>query len=249
MTTTQTPNDDAPSSPADSLRDAMAIERAHPTLRQLALEKLRQAIIGGQLPPGARLVERTLCDLLGVSRSVVRESLGQLEAEGWITKEPYKGPTVAVIDEDGVRQIFEMRAAIEGRVAALSAHRATAEQIDALEVTLVAMTKAQAAADVEAQIEAIESFYEVLLEAAGNELMASYLAAQRNRLARLRRLSLSHSPRASASVEEKRQIVAAIRHKDAKTASELAEQHVWNSSESLLAVVRKDAADSDKRSR
>lgn len=242
MNKTPSPSAHAADSHKDSLRDAMAIERAHPTLRQLALEKLRGAIIHGQLPPGARLVERTLCDLLGVSRSVVRESLGQLEAEGWITKEPYKGPIVAVIDEDGIRQIFEMRSAIEGRVAALCAQRATEEQIDYLDATVSAMASAHAAANVEAQIEAIEAFYELLLEAAGNELMASYLASQRNRLARLRRLSLSHNTRASASIEEKRQILAAIRRRDAKAASELAEQHIWNSSESLLAVVRKDAA-------
>ena len=135
-----------------------------------------------------------------------------------------------------------MRSAIEGRVAALCAQRATAEQIEHLDATLLAMSRAQTSGDVEAQIETIETFYEVLLEAAGNELMANYLASQRNRLSRLRRLSLYHSPRASASVEEKRQILTAIRNRDASTARDLAEQHVWNSSESLLAVVRKDIA-------
>lgn len=225
-----------------NLRAAMAVERTFPTLRQQALEKLKRAIVEGQLPPGTRLVERKLCDLLDVSRSIVRESLGQLEAEGWVTKEPYKGLTVAVIDEDGIRQIFEMRAAIEGRAAALCAERASAEQIEYLDTTIDAMNQAQASGDVESQIEAIEAFYEVLLEGAGNELMANYLASQRNRLARLRRLALSHSPRASASVEEKRRILDAIRRRDASTAQALAEQHVWHSSESLLAVARKDRA-------
>ncbi len=242
MSPTQSEPSDTDPADAGHLREVMAVERTHPTLRQQALEKLKQAIVEGQLPPGSRLVERKLCDLLGVSRSIVRESLGQLEAEGWITKEPYKGPTVASIDEDGIRQIFEMRAAIEGRVAALCAQRATAEQIECLDAAVAAMGEAQAAGGAQAQIEAIEAFYEVLLEGAGNTLMAGYLAAQRNRLARLRRLSLSHGPRASASVEEKRRIAAAIRNRDAQAAQDLAEQHVWNSSESLLAVVRKGHA-------
>lgn len=224
---------------AGSLQDSMAVERGYPTLRQQALEKLKCAIVEGQLPPGSRLVERKLCDLLDVSRSIVRECLGQLEAEGWITKVPYKGPTVAVIDEDSIRQIFEMRAAIEGRVAALCAERATTEQMAALDATVTAMRVAQASGDVEAQINAIEAFYEFLLKGAGNTLMADYLASQRNRLARLRRLSLSHGSRASKSVEEKRHILSAICGRDAKTAQALAEQHVWNSSESLLAVMRK----------
>jgi DNA-binding GntR family transcriptional regulator len=70
--------------------------------------------------------------------------------------------------------------------------------------------------------------------------MASYLASQRSRLARLRRLSLSHASRACVSVEEKRGILLAIRNRDPATAKSLAEQHIWSSSESLLAVLRKD---------
>lgn len=217
---------------------SMAMGRAQPTLRQLAVEKLKHALVEGHLPPGSRLVERKLCELLDVSRSIV-QTLGQLEAEGWITKEPYKGLTVAVIDEDSIRQIFEMRAAIEGYVAALCAERATPAQIEELEATVNAMDEAQASINLEAQIEAIEDFYESLLQAAGNALMASYLASQRSRLARLRRLSLSHSSRACASVDEKRGILLAIRNRDPKMAQSLAEQHVWKSSESLLAVVRK----------
>lgn len=227
---------------AENLRNGMAVERSYPTLRQQAVEQLRRAIVQGQLPPGTRLVERKLCDLLDVSRSIVRESLGQLEAEGWITKEPYKGPTVAVMDEDAIRQIFEMRAALEGRAAAMCAQRATAEQIERLEATIAVMDEASASGHVEAQIAAIEAFYEALLAGAANVLMADYLASQRNRLARLRRLSLSRSSRAAVSVEEKRRILTAIRSRDAAAAQALAEQHVWNSSESLLAAVRGEQA-------
>lgn len=238
-TKTNAEKDSNPLINTTGLRGSLAVERTHPTLRQLALERLKHAIVEGQLSPGSRLVERKLCELLDVSRTIVRETLGQLEAEGWITKEPYKGPTVAVIDEDGIRQIFEMRAAVEGRVAALCAERATMEQIESLDATVAAMDETQASGNVEAQIETIEQFYEVLLEAAGNALMASYLASQRNRLARLRRLSLSHSSRAVASVAEKRGILLAIRNRDSKKAQYLAEEHVWKSSESLLAVIRR----------
>lgn len=222
--------------PSPTNAASMAVERSYPTLRQQALEKLKHAIVQGQLPPGSRLVERKLCELLDVSRSIVRECLGQLEAEGWITKVPYKGPTVAVIDEDSIRQIFEMRAAVEGRAAALCAERASTEQMAALEATVNAMQQAQASGDVEAQIASIETFYEVLLEGADNSLMADYLASLRNRLARLRRLALSQGPRASKSVEEKRHILAAICKRDTRTAQTLAEQHVWNSSQTLLAL-------------
>src|SRR5262245_28627298 len=79
----------------ERVRSTLAVQRTAPTLRMLALEKLRKAIIDGELPPNTRLIERQLCDLLGVSRTIVREILRQLEAEGWVTNPPYKGPTVA----------------------------------------------------------------------------------------------------------------------------------------------------------
>lgn len=239
MLTNSTPLPATEQAGSATLREILAVERSYPTLRQQALAKLRRAIVDGQLPPGTRLVERKLCELLGVSRSIVRETLGQLEAEGWSEKVPYKGRRVAVIDEDGIREIFEMRAAIEGRVAALCAKRATSAQIEQLEETVEAMEAAQRSADVDAQIRTIEMFYEILLQGAGNSLMASYLASQRNRLARLRRLSLSNGPRAEISVAEKRRIVAAIRERNADAAQVLAEEHVWNSSESLRLAVHK----------
>ena len=77
----------------ESLRGTLSVVRETPTLRVQALGKLRRAIIEGRLAPGARLVERRLCDLLDVSRTVVREILRQLEAEGWVVNPPSKGPS------------------------------------------------------------------------------------------------------------------------------------------------------------
>jgi DNA-binding GntR family transcriptional regulator len=221
----------------EALGDSLVVARAGPTLRQRALDKLRAAIIDGRLAPGSRLVERKLCDSLGVSRPIVRESLRQLEAEGWVINPPYKGPTVAVIGEEEARQIFEMRVALEGHAARMCASKATADQVSRLEATVDQMSKAQKARDVNMQIRMIELFYEVLMEGAGNKLMANYLVSQRSRLARLRLVALSRDDRAEVSVEEKRGIVAAIRARDAALAQRLGEEHVENSAKIALAAL------------
>jgi DNA-binding GntR family transcriptional regulator len=77
--------------PTDDLR----IHEAPATLRALAVDRLRGAIIAGRFAGGARLVERTLCDQLGVSRSVVREVIRTLEAEGLVDTSGRAGPVVA----------------------------------------------------------------------------------------------------------------------------------------------------------
>jgi DNA-binding GntR family transcriptional regulator len=219
-----------------ALRDALSVVRETPTLRVLALEKLRRAIIDGKLAPGARLVERRLCDLLGVSRTVVREILRQLETEGWVVNLPYKGPSVATIGKDEARQIYGIRIALEGHAARMCATLATEQQIDRLEQTIEAMAAAARKKDIDQHIRAIEQFYEVLLEAAGNGMMSAYLQSLRGRVARLRSFSLSHPKRATASIAEKTRMVAAIRARDPNRARRLAEEHVQSSAETVFAT-------------
>lgn len=220
----------------DALRGTLSVVRDTPTLRVQALEKLRRAIIEGRLAPGARLVERRLCDLLDVSRTVVREILRQLEAEGWIVNPPYKGPMVATIGKDEARQIYETRIALEGHAAKMCVARATDQQIDRLEQTIKAMAAAARERDNEQHIRAIEQFYVVLLEAAGNAMMAAYLQSLRSRVARLRSFSLAHPDRAAASIREKTRLVAAIRARDADLARRLSEEHVHASATTVFAT-------------
>jgi DNA-binding GntR family transcriptional regulator len=220
----------------DGLRGILAVARETPTLRVQALEKLRRAIIEGKLAPGARLVERRLCDLLDVSRTVVREILRQLEAEGWVVNPPYKGPMVATIGEEEARQIYEIRIALEGYAARMCAALATEKQIERLEQTVEAMAAAAHRRNTERHIRAIEQFYEVLLEAAGNTMMGAYLQSLRSRVTRLRSFSLAHPQRATASIAEKRRLVAAIRARDPNLARQLSEEHVHASAATVFAT-------------
>ena len=82
------------------------------TLKETALEQLRLAIMIGELAPGERLVERTLCEQLGVSRTVVRECIRHLESEHLVTLSS-GGPSVAILERDEIRQIYELRAMFE----------------------------------------------------------------------------------------------------------------------------------------
>ncbi len=208
------------------LRAALAVVRPVETLRAQAVDRLRKAIMEGQIPAGARLVERKLCDLLGVSRTLVREGLRQLEAEGWVCNTPYKGPKVATITAEEARQIYEIRAALEGLAAQRCAERASPAQLAELSRTVDAMGQAQRRQDLNGQLEQVERFYQVMLAASGNELLSAYLASQRSRLALLRRISLSQPKRALVSVEEKRRILAAICARDGAAARAACETHI-----------------------
>src|SRR5215467_4635318 len=72
--------------------DELRVDRSTKTLRERTVERLRDAILNFQFKAGERLVERSLCEKLGVSRTVVREALRQLEAEGLVENLPQHGP-------------------------------------------------------------------------------------------------------------------------------------------------------------
>ena len=95
------------------------------TLRTQVVDRLRTAICDQRLPQGSRLIERQLCELLGVSRTLVREALRQLEAEGFVVGNPRTGPSVARLDRETVRGIYEVRAALEALAGKLFVERAT----------------------------------------------------------------------------------------------------------------------------
>ena len=108
---------------SEQLKRAMSVSRPVGNLRTQVVEKLRQALIDGHFAPGVRLTERELCELLGVSRTLVREALRQLEAEGWVENVPYRGPTVAAISAEEARELYEIRAVLEGWAAQRCAER------------------------------------------------------------------------------------------------------------------------------
>src|SRR5215475_14545289 len=110
----------------------LRIDRNAKTLRELTLDKLRGAIVQGYFRPGARLVERTLCDELGVSRTVVREVLRHLETEGLVDMVSRQGPVVARLDPTQVSEIYELRGLLEANAARACARNATPELIEKL---------------------------------------------------------------------------------------------------------------------
>src|SRR6202044_153255 len=84
------------------------------TLRHQVENVLRQAITSGRFAPGARLIERELCETLGVSRTSVREALRRLEAEKLVRSVPHKGPVVAIMSKQEATELYAIRGLLEG---------------------------------------------------------------------------------------------------------------------------------------
>ena len=101
-------------------------------LRDVVFNTLRQAILKGELEPGERLMEIQLAQKLGVSRTPIREAIRKLELEGLVVMIPRKGAEVARITEKDMKDVLEVRGALEELAVALACRHVTDEAVDDL---------------------------------------------------------------------------------------------------------------------
>ncbi|KIA71707.1 GntR family transcriptional regulator [Arthrobacter sp. MWB30] len=213
----------------------LRLQRDDMSLRKLAENTLRDAILYGAFTPGQKLIERDLCDRLGVSRTLLREALKQLEAEGLITNVVHKGPSVAVITEEDAREIYEARGLIEGHLAYCFTLKASDAEIDKLAASVRTLHESDIAANQINVLQAKNGFYEVLFAGSGNHVLAQMLQQLNNRVTMLRRMTLSSPGRFDQTVAELDEIVQAVRSRDADEASRLCRAHVKNAGDIALA--------------
>ncbi|SDI62651.1 DNA-binding transcriptional regulator, GntR family [Pseudomonas flavescens] len=206
--------------------DSFKVNRNPVTLREIVLDKLRSAIMNFQLLPGDRLVERDLCDRLGVSRTSVREALRHLESEGLVEFADAKGPRVAIITLEDACDLYELRCVLEGMIVQLFTLRARAKDIRALERALENNRKTLEEGELPDVLESVQEFYNVLMEGSGNDIAATQLRQLQARISYLRATSVSQSNRRSTSNQEMERIVEAIKSGDPLAAHQASVDHV-----------------------
>jgi DNA-binding GntR family transcriptional regulator len=204
-------------------------------VRSQVVEMLRAAITGGQFAPGQRLIEKDLCDLMGVSRPSVREALRQVESEGLIVTIPNRGPTVSQLSTRDVASIYEVRGALEALAAQLFAASASDEQVAELDAAVTQLDGAYKTGDLEKIVVAKRIFYDVLLEGCGNNILPTLFRTMNARITQLRRVSLSSPKRATVSLREIRAVLRAIKQRDPDAAFKASLHHVKEASKVALA--------------
>lgn len=206
--------------------DAFRVQRPTTTLKALALDKMRDAILGFHFQPGERLVERRMAQMLGVSRTVVREVLRHLEAEGLVETLPYHGPVVARLDADTADQIYELRAAIEVLATRACAERIGARDLERLETALASIDTAFKDVDLMRLLEETTRFYAIIFTGAGKTVAWQVFRNLNARINQLRAVTLSSEGRSKTGPAEMRRILKAIREHDPDAAERACREHV-----------------------
>ncbi|MFE0250335.1 GntR family transcriptional regulator [Streptomyces sp. NPDC059010] len=151
-------------------------------VRERVLARLRQEIISGGLRPGDRLVERELADRFGVSRVPVREAIRALVAEGFVHFETPRRIVVRRLTPTDVKELFELREALEVYAAGQAASRATPDDLAEAERLLAQAATATEAGDAEAITDVNSRLHDRIIAMAGNSLLIEALEPVAGRL-------------------------------------------------------------------
>jgi DNA-binding GntR family transcriptional regulator len=220
------------------------IKKAAAPLRRQVLDELRQSIISGRSAPGTRLVERELIEMLGVSRTVIREALRQLETEGLVAILPNKGPIVRELTASEATDLYSIRAVLEGLAARLFVKNASNSQVEELERALDQTDHAYQSGNPELILETKNRFYDVLFDGAQSETLSSMIAMLHTRIWRWRALGLSHPRRADHRWEESisglRAMVTAIKNRDGDLAEKFIRDEVNRANAEVMRLIAID---------
>ncbi|MEQ4621023.1 GntR family transcriptional regulator [Providencia vermicola] len=209
------------------------------TLREIALEKIRQAIISGYFKAGDRLVERSLCEELGVSRSIVREVLRYLESEGLIEILAKKGPIVAMLNWQQAEQIYNIRILLEQEAAKACAEKATAQDKKILLDKLQKIDDASLSQDDFKSITASTEFYETLFSIATHSIAWEIVQRLNSRISRLRAMTLKTKDRKITGFERMKRIYSAIEKNDGEAAKTAVVEHLTEASIIAKSILEK----------
>lgn len=207
-------------------------------LRHSVTESIRNAIAVGRFKAGERLPERQICEMMGVSRTLVREALRQLESEGLIKVVAHRGPIVERVTPEQAVGVYQVREELEGLASKLFAENATEAHRVALLEAFEDVKKSYDSADSIILLNAKNRFYECLVEGSGNEALGIMLRMLNSRVMLLRATSLKAPGRTKASLAELRELIDALMSRDGVAAREAGKRHVRSAAESAIKLLR-----------
>ncbi len=197
-------------------------------LRDVVFNTLRQAILRGELKPGERLMEIQLANKLGVSRTPIREAIRKLELEGLVLMIPRKGAEVAEITEKNLRDVLEVREALEILAVQLACDRMTKEQIVELRVAAKEFEDVLKSDDITMIAEADVKFHDIVYDATCNQRLVQLLNNLREQMYRYRVEYLKKSEVRSKVAAEHQDLIHFIESKDGDAASKNICEHIEN---------------------
>ena len=218
---------------------SLKINRNTKTLRQLGYDKIRQAILESKFKPGERLIERVLCDELGISRPIIREVLRLLEAEKIVEVIPHIGTIVAPIKWESAYQIYQIRSALESMAIVSCTQKATPSDIAQLQLRYEEIIKAFDEHKAFFILQATTAFYEAVFNIGKQAIAWEIVQSLNIRINQLRLMTISEKERHKEAIEEMQNILQAIKSGSEEAAKKASGEHIDKASRIAKKIIDK----------
>lgn len=199
------------------------------SLSEYVFDTIREAILNGKYKENYLLKENALATELGVSRTPVREALKQLELEGLVLLIPNKGASVIGFSKKDVKDIYEMRALLEGLCVKKAIENINDDIINELFEILDLNSYYLSKGKMDAILELDNKYHQVIYKAANSRMISQTLSDFHHYLERMRKTTLNDIERAQKSHVEHQKIANAIKERNVEEAQRLAIEHINNS--------------------
>lgn len=202
-----------------------------------AYERLRRAILRGEIRPNERLIEVDLAEQLQISRTPIREVMQRLGGEGLIVR-VRRGWRVREHTADEIAEIYEVRAALESYGACLAARRASDEELERIRAIHLDADSPEPRTARDHLVEVNDDFHQAILDAAHNARLMELARQSREYYFNYRIAHLYSDAEAEAAVESHAEIVRALLARDGRAAEQAIQRHVLQALELIRAKLR-----------
>ena len=207
------------------------IAMSSPVLRDQVCDVLRARIISGELPPSSGLREVRLASELGVSRTPLREAIRQLTEEGFVEQSPRRGARVVALSPEMIREVYEVREALEGMAARHAALRIDAARITFLRNLIDDLRPRIAAGDL---TNTGDRVHEEIFEVCGNSRLKRLMSLYRSKVSWIQGTAFRISQRLEIAYQEHESIVRALECHDPEWAEAATRRHIRNTLAELV---------------
>lgn len=207
-------------------------------LRDVVFHTLRKAILTGQLKPGERLMEVHLANKLGVSRTPIREAIRKLELEGLVTMIPRRGAEVAQITEKSLKDVLEVRRALDVLSVELACERITKEEMEELYRACQEFEKAAREKEPSVIAQADVRLHDIIVDATRNQRLKQLVNNLSEQMYRYRFVYIQEANQYENLIEEHREVYESIAERNKERAARAARLHIDNQELSILRQLR-----------
>lgn len=191
-------------------------------------ETIRDYIMKGTLKEGDRLTEPKLSELLGISRTPIREALRLLEAEGFVEIFPRRGAVVSIITDTDVDEIFVLKTKLESLAAKLVVKHITNEDIIKFKDINDKMQKYSSTKNVSNLIKLNSEFHNLFIAKCSNSRLRKFLESLLRQFKRATAYSFTETGRITKVIEEHNEIIEAFESGNEEKVEKLVEKHIVN---------------------